>query len=548
MFWLDCCNDWLVCTMGATVVGGLSLGKTKYERPIQGRIPNPFIRPVFPPQPMTTLDPDDLPFKLTIMPEIQKTSNQNLPATVYKPSELLGIFTSFLSQTDVNRKVIYLRGIYLKNPKHDPRWNSRYDTLRDEDTQTEITLQIPQRLCNNLKDGNLVQVGGVLGRRAQNNCHIQLMLVVSRIDVVQEQAIDEAEIKRMELRQKKALAGFKNVDSLLEQLLYTDQRPQVALVFAQTSITMSDFEAGINAAKSAIDFTERRVNFSNSQELVRTLQALDEFDFSIIALVRGGGGGIEKLDELDVLESIVSLRTPIIAAVGHVEEKLFIKQLVDKCAPTPNGLGQYFSEMVESVSEKKTKSRAALTEQIKKQFKDQLEAGQKQNKELQEKLTKLTKAQEEAVKKHNEQVQALTKVQAEATKKHNEQVEVLGKQNQELQKKLSEITKAHEATQKQQSEAMVKLQAQMKEQNEAHSKQQQEFNASLKKMQETNGELNKSLSKLTVQNTQAAKDLNDARERQRQLERQLQESSGSGLWKIAAIIALLALLASLLFR
>ena len=482
------------------------------------------------------------------MPEIQKTSNQNLPATVYKPSELLGIFTSFLSQTDVNRKVIYLRGIYLKNPKHDPRWNSRYDTLRDEDTQTEITLQIPQRLCDNLKDGNLVQVGGVLGRRAQNNCHIQLMLVVSRIDIVQEQAIDESEIKRMELRQKKASVGFKNVDSLLEQLLYTDQRPQVALVFAQTSITMSDFEAGINAAKSAIDFTERRVNFSNSQELVRTLQALDEFDFSVIALVRGGGGGIEKLDELDVLEAIVNLKTPIIAAIGHVEEKLFIKQLVDKCAPTPNGLGQYFSEMVESVSEKKTKSRAALTEQIKKQFKDQLEAGQKQNKELQEKLTSLTKAQEEAVKKHNEQVQALTKVQAEATKKHNEQVEVLGKQNQELQKKLSEITKAHEATQKQQSEAMVKLQAQMKEQNEAHSKQQQEFNVSLKKMQETNGELNKSLSKLTAQNTQAAKDLNDARERQRQLERQLQESSGSGIWKIAAIIAILALLASLLFR
>lgn len=475
-------------------------------------------------------------------------NNQNLPATIYKPSELLGIFTSFLSQTDVNRKVIYLRGIYLKNPKHDPRWNSRYDTLRDEDTQTEITLQIPQRLCDNLKDGNLVQVGGVLGRRAQNNCHIQLLLVVSRIDVVQEQAIDEAEIKRMELRQKKASAGFKNVDSLLEQHLYTDQRPQVALVFAQTSITMSDFEAGINAAKSAIDFTERRVNFSNSQELVRTLKGIDEFGFAVVAIVRGGGGGIEKLDDLDVLETIVNLKTPIIAAIGHVEEKLFIKQLVDKCAPTPNGLGQYFSELVESVSEKKTKSRAALTEQIKKQFKDQLEAGQKQNKELQEKLTSLTKAQEEAVKKHNEQVQALTKVQVEATKKHNEQVEVLGKQNQELQKKLSEITKAHETTQKQQSEAMVKLQAQMKEQNEAHSKQQQEFNVSLKKMQETNGELNNSLSKLTAQNTQAAKDLNDARERQRQLERQLQESSGSGIWKIAAIIALLAFLASLLFR
>ena len=471
----------------------------------------------------------------------------NLPQTTYKPSEIIGIFNSILAKQSVNAQVVYLRGVYLASGRQ-PYGGYFYDTLRDEDRQEEITIYLTQQQRESLKNGNLVMVGGVLGRNVNHRGQIQLVLNVSRIDIIQDQAVDESEIKRMELRQKKATIGFKNVDAILEQLLYTGGRPKVALVFAQSSITMSDFEAGINAAKSAIDFTERRVNFANSSELIRTLKAIDEFDFTVIALIRGGGGGIEKLDDLDVLETVVNLKTPTIAAIGHVEEKIFIKQLVDKCAPTPNGLGQYFSELVETVSEKKTKSRAVLTEQIKKQFKDQLEAGQKQNKELQEKLQALTKNQEEAVKKHNEQVQALTKVQAEATKKHNEQVEVLGKQNQELQKKLSEITKAHEATQKQQSEAMVKLQAQMKEQNEAHSKQQQEFNVSLKKMQETNGELNKSLSKLTAQNTQAAKDLNDARERQRQLERQLQESSGSGLWKIAAIIALLALLASLLFR
>ena len=83
---------------------------------------------------------------------------------IYKPSELLGMFTSYLSKQDVNLKIIYLRGIYLKNPKHDPRWIYRYDILRDEDTQTEITLQISQKLCSELKDGNLVTVGGVLGK------------------------------------------------------------------------------------------------------------------------------------------------------------------------------------------------------------------------------------------------------------------------------------------------------------------------------------------------------------------------------------------------
>lgn len=49
-------------SLGAIVVGGLSLGKTKHERPVQLNIPQPFSRPVFPPQPTTTVDDDDLPF------------------------------------------------------------------------------------------------------------------------------------------------------------------------------------------------------------------------------------------------------------------------------------------------------------------------------------------------------------------------------------------------------------------------------------------------------------------------------------------------------
>lgn len=466
----------------------------------------------------------------------------NLPQTTYKPSEIIGIFNSILAKQSVNAQVVYLRGVYLASGRQ-PYGGYFYDTLRDEDRQEEITIYLTQQQRESLKNGNLVMVGGVLGRNVNHRGQIQLVLNVSRIDIIQDQAVDESEIKRMELRQKKATIGFKNVDAILEQLLYTGGRPKVALVFAKSSITMSDFEAGINAAKTAIDFTEQRVNFSNSQELVRTLKGIDEFGFAVVAIVRGGGGGIERLDDLDVLETIVNLKTPVIAAIGHVEEKLFIKQLVDKAAPTPNGLGQYFSEMVENVSEKQSKSRAALTEQIKKQFKDQLEAGQKQNKELQEKLTILTKNQEEATKKHNEQVQALTKAQQESAKKHAEQVQTAQKQNQELQKKLSDITKAN-------TEAMGKLQNQMKEQSEAHGKAQKEFSESLKKMQDTNGELNKSLSKLTAQNTQAAKDLNEAREKQRQLERQLQEAAEgkSNVWMWVAIVAIIGALILLFTR
>lgn len=477
--------------------------------------------------------------------DISKVNNkQTLPATIYKPSELLGMFTAYLSRQDVNSQVIYLRGIYLKNPKHDPRWSFRYDVLRDEDTQTEITLQMTQKQSEELKDGNLVTVGGVLGRRVQNNSHIQLMLVVSRIEIVQEQVIDEDEQKRLELRRKKISLGFKNVDGLLEQKLFTDDRPKVALVFATTSITMGDFNAGINAAKSAIDFLEYRVNFSSPNDFAALLNQLDPQGFDVIALVRGGGAKVEAADDLGVLETVVNLKTPIIAAIGHVEEKLFIKQIADKEAPTPNGLGQYFSDMVESVSEKKTKSRAVLTEKIKKQFQEQLEAGKKQNKELQEKLEKLTKAQTEATKKHNEQVAAIQK-------QHKEQTEKANKQNEELQKKLTEITKANETAQKNHTEQLGKLQVQLKQQTEASTKQSKEFNESLKKMQETNGELNKSLQKLTLQNTQANKDLNDAKEKSRQLEKQLSEALAKGnnnIWMILAVIAIIVTVLLLIFK
>lgn len=461
-------------------------------------------------------------------------ANQNVPATIYKPSEIIGIFNSILAKQSVNAQVVYLRGVYLASGRQS--YNGYfYDTLRDEDRQEEITMYVTQQQRENLKNGNLVNVGGVLGRNVNNRGQIQIILNVSRIEIVQEQAIDEDEIKRMELRQKKSSVGFKNVDSILEQLLFTDQRPRVALLFANSSITMSDFDAGINAAKSAIDFMEYRANFSNANEFISTLQSLDRGNFDVIALVRGGGARIESLDDVSVLEQIVAMSTPTIGAIGHVEEKIFVKQLVDKCAPTPNGLGQYFSEMVENVSEKKTRSRAALTEKIKKQFKDQLEASQKQNKELQEKLKVLTKAQEDSVK-----------AQQEATKKHNEQVQAAQKQNKELQEQLKGIQKSHQ-------EQITKLTEAQKQQQEQQKKQQEELNKSLGKMQESNAQLQKNLAAITTQNTESLKQLAQAKEHAKDLEHKLSEAlnkkgDNSSLWMIIAIIAIILLIVSFFFR
>lgn len=425
----------------------------------------------------------------------------NITVQQYTPSEIIGIFNDILAHQNnqASGKIVCIRGIYLIGNGTSYQ-GFYYDTLRDEKSSFELPIRISDAQRKELTPGNLVEILGTLGRKITAKSEIKLELNVSRVEIVKEQVIDENEIKRIEYRQRKVVQGFKNVDSILESLLFNDTRPKIALVIAASSITLKDFEDGIKAARVALDFYEDRVVFTQTRLLCTKLKQLDQLGYDAIALVRGGGiDSTTDVDKPEVIETIVSMKTPFISGVGHKDEKIFLRQVADKWTATPQGLGQYFSDMVETVSEKKTKSRAALTEQIKKQFKEQLEAGQKQNKELQEKLAKLTKTQEEVQKQQKEQVGKANKL------------------NEELQKKLTELTKAH-------SEQMGKLQAQLKAQTEASTKQSKEFGDSLKKMQDTNTELNKSLQKLTAQNTQTTKDLQEAKDRARDLEKQLTEA------------------------
>ena len=476
-----------------------------------------------------------------LVPEVQKSSTPVSKEQMYKPSELIAIFNGILSQQNVHAKMVYLRGVYWKNGRQDATWRYCFDILRDEDSQEEITLRITPSKRDELKDGALVTVGGVLTRQVTNKGYIQLYLNVTRIEVVQEHVVDETEVKKAELRQRKANAGFRNVDGTLEQKLFAGERPKVALLFATTSITMADFNAGIKAAQSAIDFQEYRVSFADAGELSKTLAQIDAMNHDVMAIIRGGGSGIEHLDDLNVLEAVISLKTPLIVAVGHVEEKLFIKQLADKVSPTPNGLGAYFSDVVEKVSEQKNKSRAVLAEQIKKQFQEQIETANKQNKTLQEQLDKLNKTNEEA------------------QKQHKVQIEEANKQNKDLQTKLEQLNKTLGESQKSHTEQMTALQKQMKEQSEAADKARQQmqaqdaektkqFNTSLAQMQETNKMLQGSLDKAVAQGNEAMKQAKDLELKLAEVSQNQNVAPKSYLIVIISLLALVAILLFLLLK
>ncbi len=460
----------------------------------------------------------------------------------FKPSEIISILRNHLATGQVNQRVVSLRGIYFQGTYINQYFHTATDRLVDEDGSDELSILIPLNLRDDLDNGNVITVHGVLDRTITNKGLIQVVLKVTAVEKIKELAISEDEIKRTELRRIKSEKGFKNVDSILESLLYQDKRPKVALIYAESSITNEDFEKGVQAARTHIDFTEYRESFARTKAFCQKLKQVDAMGFDVITIIRGGGAGLEALDEVELLETLVNMNTAWMYGAGHEGEKLFILNIADKAIAIPHALGTYFRDITDGVVQKRNNSRAALVKEVEGQFKKQIEDSNKKNQELAKQL-------EAATKKHNEQVQALTKAQAEATKQHKEQIEAMqkqhkeqnekaNKQNEELQKKLAELTKTH-------SEQMGKLQGQLKAQTEASTKQSKEFGESLKKMQDTNGELNKSLQKLTAQNTQAAKDLNEAKERSRQLEKQLEEAlsknkgcSSGCLGMVAAIVTI----------
>ena len=420
------------------------------------------------------------------------TSSNNIPspANLFRPSEIIGILRNHLATGQVNQRVVCLRGIYFKGSYVNQYFHTATDRLVDESTSDELSLSMPLNLRDDLENGNVITVHGILDRSITNKGLIQIVLKVTEVEKIKELAVSEDEIKRTELRRIKSEKGFKNVDSLLESLLYQDKRPQIALVYAETSITNDDFEKGVQAARTHIDFKEYRVSFAKTKAFCQTLKQLDAMNYDVIAIIRGGGAGLEALDEVELLETLVNMNTAWMYGAGHEGEKLFILNIADKAIAIPHALGTYFRDITDGVVQKRNNSRAALVKEVEGQFKKQLEESNKKNKEL---LTQIDK---------------MTKQQQEQTKANKENIDKLTEQNK----------KNLEAQQKKNDEALAKIHAQSKQQMEQSQKQNEALQKQLADLSKSQKE---SVDKLTEQNKQTNKLLEKERQHSRDLERKL---------------------------
>lgn len=471
------------------------------------------------------------------MPE---SANIPAPANLFKPSEIIGILRNHLATGQVNQKVVCLRGIYFKGAYINQYFRTATDRLVDESTSDELSLSMPLNLRDDLENGNVLTVHGILDRTITNKGLIQIVLKVTDVEKIKELAVSEDEIKRAELRRVKSEKGFKNVDSILEALLFQDKRPQVALVYAETSITHEDFEKGVQAARTHIDFTEYRESFAKTKAFCQKLKQLDTMNYDVIAIVRGGGAGLEALDEVELLETLVNMNTAWMYGAGHEGEKLFILNIADKAIAIPHALGTYFRDITDGVVQKRNNSRAALVKEVEGQFKKQIEDSNKKNQELTKQLEALQKQNKEQTEASNKKIEELTKAQKEHEKVVKEMTEQHKKATEENKKSTEEAIKLQKTQNETLQKANTQLQEQLKTQGKTLTdlqaqqvKQQGEFNKSLGQMQETNKGLQASVTKITSELMAA---------RQRVIELESQKPSNTGYIIAIVILVILAII------
>ena len=267
--------------------------------------------------------------------------NNNNPITVYTPVSLMAVFADAF-KIDPKHSVLWLRGIYQDRKRKSYR-GYYFDRLKDELGGQIITLKLPKQLKQNLQDGGYYLFKGTLDKDVRWDGVIEPVFIVSEMADQKSSHLTASLAKRATLQQEKANMGYRDLDGALKQKLDQNQKPHIALLCGKTSIVLQDVFSALKDARSRYRFTEQRVNLLDKWAIINALAQGDK-EYDVIAIVRGGGPGLEIFDDVAIAEASLLLKPILVTAVGHAQDDTLLQKLADKQFITPTALGNYLRE------------------------------------------------------------------------------------------------------------------------------------------------------------------------------------------------------------
>jgi exodeoxyribonuclease VII large subunit len=292
---------------------------------------------------------------------------ENSTAVTYSPAAVLNLFNSSISVSQTKR-IVQLKGIYIQG-KGNQYSGYFYDTFRDEASDAAITILVPPLIRNELQPNKTVTVNGFITRRVINTSgSIQILLTV--IDLVEQtqNRYNDDDLKKIELMQRKAVAGYRDVYSWLKEKIIQEQPFKIGVIIGKTGIIDNDIKHQLRESIGFYDLTFHRISLSSEEEIISALERLENENYGLIAVSRGGGDNLEIFNRPMIAEKAASLQSLFVTAIGHKDDNTLLQRVADKAFITPSEFGQFLNDVYNHTVEELENSKAKLIESVKSQL------------------------------------------------------------------------------------------------------------------------------------------------------------------------------------
>jgi len=351
-----------------------------------------------------------------------EASEQGL--VIYSPAAVLNLFNNSISLKQTQR-MIQLRGVFQlgKGAFYNGAY---YDSLRDESSDAQITLIVPALIRNELQPNKTVTINGFITRRVINNAsRIDIQLTVTELVEQMTNKYSSEEIKRIEIQQEKAAAGFRDVAGFIKEKIINEQPFKIGVIIGKSAIIDSDIKHQLRESIAFYQLDFHRINLSSEAEIIQVLNELDN-NTDIVVVSRGGGENLEIFNKTAIAETAIGLKALLITAIGHKEDVTLLQKVADKAFITPSEFGQFLNDTYNHTVEELQHSRAQLVEAVTKQLKAGYEKEIENLKTQIQNLEALKKQSTGDMQKvYEERITGLMALQQEKQKIYEEQLALL---------------------------------------------------------------------------------------------------------------------------
>jgi exonuclease VII large subunit len=403
--------------------------------------------------------------------DIPRSGEGSLP---FSPGGLINAYNAAVAFPHelkmIESRTVAVRGIFkMKGSRTYGEYY--YDELKDEVGDQSLTLKVTPSIRDQITPDGICTLKGYLTRNLKKCGSIQITFIATGVVCQEERKVDPEVLRRQEVLERHQRKVLPDPRWEMKSHIVQGTEPKIAVVYGEAGIVDQDVTSAIGTALNHYDMTTHRERFS-SPEAIRTLLCrLDSKGYDYIALIRGGGSGLEVFDDLNLAATVVAMQTPVLTALGHEVDHPFLERVACRAFITPTAFGTWLKAVVEETSEELSQSKAAALNEVQKQY-------------------------DEMVKRLEQQIEDEKKVkgqQAELIKDLQRQIEENGRSAEEVRK---DIEKTYEGR-------LKDLQQQVE--NSKKAVEQQRTDA--QKTEERQAELIKNLQKQMENSSKSTDDL-----------------------------------------